>query len=219
MDISQLSSASGTSNTATQPGAMSSDFQTFLKMLTVQMQNQDPLNPIEASDYAVQLATFSNVEQSVKTNQLLEAMQAQFGILSMSQLAGWVGQEARSAADVQVSGQEITLSASAAPAADRAVLVVKNKDGDTVAREEVPTSATEFAWTPKNAAGTDLPSGRYALSLESYNGETLLSTSPVEHYARILEARGGVSGTRLILAGGIEVQATEVTALRVPPST
>ncbi len=41
---------------------ISADFETFLKMLTVQMQNQDPLNPVDSSDYATQLATFSGVE-------------------------------------------------------------------------------------------------------------------------------------------------------------
>ena len=51
---------------------ISSDFETFLRMLTVQMQNQDPLNPIQSSDFAVQLATFSGVEQQVRTNDLLE---------------------------------------------------------------------------------------------------------------------------------------------------
>jgi len=40
---------------------VSSDFDTFLKMMTTQVQNQDPLNPVDSSDYAVQLATFSSV--------------------------------------------------------------------------------------------------------------------------------------------------------------
>jgi flagellar basal-body rod modification protein FlgD len=54
------------------PGrAISSDFNTFLRMLTVQMQNQDPLDPIDSADFAVQLATFSGVEQQVRTNELL----------------------------------------------------------------------------------------------------------------------------------------------------
>ena len=48
-----------------QTGVISSDFQTFLTMLTTQLQNQDPLNPVESSDFAVQLATFSGVEQQV----------------------------------------------------------------------------------------------------------------------------------------------------------
>lgn len=52
-------------------GALTSDFDTFLRMLTVQMQNQDPLDPVDSADYAVQLATFSGVEQQVRTNELL----------------------------------------------------------------------------------------------------------------------------------------------------
>ena len=45
--------------------ALSSDFETFLRMLTTQLQNQDPLNPVDSADFAVQLATFSSVEQQV----------------------------------------------------------------------------------------------------------------------------------------------------------
>lgn len=75
--------------------AINSDFETFLIMLTTQMQNQDPLNPIDSSDFAVQLATFSSVEQQVKTNDLLTSLGQQFELMGLSQLAGWVGMEAR----------------------------------------------------------------------------------------------------------------------------
>ena len=70
---------------------ISSDFQTFLRMLTTQMQNQNPLEPIEASDFAVQLATFSGVEQQVRTNDLLSQLTSRMGL---SELANWVGREA-----------------------------------------------------------------------------------------------------------------------------
>lgn len=219
MDISQISNASRTTQVGASSGGLTSDFQTFLKMLTTQMQNQDPLNPIEASDYAVQLATFSNVEQSVKTNQLLEAMQQQFGIMSMSQLAGWVGQEARASGSVFVRGEPITLSPNPAATADRVVLVVRDKDGQVVSREELPVSADNFDWDPVDATGAPLTSGLYDLSVESYYRDTLLVADAVEHYARILEAQGGIGGTKLILEGGIEVAATDITALRVPPGS
>ena len=49
------------SQTSSEQTGDSSDYETFLKMLTVQMQNQDPLNPVESSDFAAQLATFSSV--------------------------------------------------------------------------------------------------------------------------------------------------------------
>ena len=219
MDISQISNASRTTQVGASSGGLTSDFQTFLRMLTTQMQNQDPLNPIEASDYAVQLATFSNVEQSVKTNQLLEAMQQQFGIMSMSQLAGWVGQEARASGSVFVRGEPITLSPNPAATADRVVLVVRDKDGQVVSREELPVSADNFDWDPVDATGAPLTSGLYDLSVESYYRDTLLVADAVEHYARILEAQGGIGGTKLVLEGGVEVAATDITALRVPPGS
>ena len=66
MEIGQnlhgLAPAANSQSTAAK-AMINSDFETFLKMLTAQMENQDPLNPIESSDYAVQLATFSGVEQ------------------------------------------------------------------------------------------------------------------------------------------------------------
>lgn len=68
-------------------GQISSDFQTFLKMLTAQIQNQDPLNPTPSDEFAVQLATFSSVEQQVRTNDLLVALGAQFGSMGMAQFA------------------------------------------------------------------------------------------------------------------------------------
>lgn len=215
---SQYISAATSPASAPQPRSAlaSSDFETFLKMLTVQMQNQDPINPIDSADYAVQLATFSGVEQAVRTNQLLEGLQSQFGLLGMAQLAGWVGQEARAVAPVYVDGTSVTLSPTPAAAADRTVLVVKNDQAQIVSREEIPVSAQPYEWTGTGATGSALPAGRYTLSLESYNSGALLSTTPVEHYATIVEVRGGVGGTKLVLRGGTEVLATEVTALRVP---
>lgn len=211
---------SGTStptvNATTASSALAGDFTTFLKMLTVQMKNQDPMNPVNSSDYAVQLATFSGVEQQTKTNKLLEGLNGQFGVLGMSQLAGWVGQEARSAAAVYYDGSPVDITYQAATTADRAVVAVRDSSGTLVAREEVPKNATSYQWFGGDAQGNPLPGGLYSLSLESYSGETLLGSTEVQSYARILEARGGASGATLVLQGGIEVPATEITALRVP---
>ncbi len=203
--------------TTTSKAAIDSDFDTFLKMMTVQMKNQDPLNPVDSADYAMQLATFSGVEQQIKTNTLLEGLNSQFSVLGMAQLAAWVGQEARSSAPVAYSGAPVTISYNAATTADRAVLVVKDSDGAVVAREDVPVGNGAYQWLGGDAAGNALPSGFYSLSLENYKGDQQLgNASPVESYARIVEARSGANGATLVLAGGIEVPATEITALRVP---
>jgi flagellar basal-body rod modification protein FlgD len=195
---------------------ISSDFDTFLKMLTAQMQNQDPLNPIESADYATQLATFSGVEQQMLTNDLLTSLGGQMAVLGMSQLAGWVGQEARANAPVWMDGDPVTMQLSPAIGADRAVLVVRNASGALVSREDVPITPGLYDWLGGDAAGDPLPEGRYTLSLESFSGETLLGESPVESYARIIEARNGPSGATLVLEGGVEVPSSFITALRMP---
>lgn len=196
--------------------AISADFDTFLKMLTVQMTNQDPMNPIEGADYAVQLATFSGVEQQVRTNQLLADLAAQSSLSNMAQLAGWVGQEARVAAPVWFEGRPVTLSPNPAATADRATLVVSDASGKVVAREAVPVGTAPYQWLGADAAGDPLPAGKYTLSLESRAGDMVLRTDPVASYAAITEARRGAEGVILVLAGGIEVKATDVTALRRP---
>lgn len=211
---SQVRPDASASASSSKSAFASSDFQVFLKMLTTQMQNQDPLNPIDSADYAVQLATFSGVEQSVRTNQLLEAMQSEFGLLGMAQLASWVGQEARSSAPVFMDGTPVTLSPNPAAAADRAVLVVRDAQGSVVAREDIPVSTSPYNWLGTAATGDRLPRGTYSLTLESYYRGDQLTTTPVESYAQIMEARGGTGGTKLLLRGGVEVLANEITALR-----
>lgn len=218
MTITAVTPTTGSGNsgstTAEKTPKTSSDYQTFLRMLTTQLQNQDPLNPMDTAEYSSQLAAFSSVEQQTRTNDLLADLGAQFSLFGMSQLAGWVGQEARSDAPVWYSGASVTLMPNPAQRADRTVLVVRDAAGDVVSREDIPVSTAPYAWFGADATGNPLPEGAYALTLENYTGEQLLGESAVESYQRILEARNGPSGTTLVLEGGIDVPATRITALR-----
>ena len=133
-----------TSNTATQANpaqaaaGISADFEMFLKMLTVQMQNQDPLNPVDSTDYATQLATFSGVEQAVMTNDLLKALSAQLTSGGLADMAAWVGKEARAATPAYFDGQPVTLAPNPAALADQAEIIVRNDLGVEVQRFSVP---------------------------------------------------------------------------------
>lgn len=215
--ISAISPVTGAPMAAATP-QITSDYQTFLVMMTTQIQNQDPMEPMDANQFAVQLATFSGVEQQVQTNSLLAGLTGQMTMMGMSQMAGWVGNEARFAAPVHFDGTTpITLSPNPAVTADKAVLVVKDADGNEVSREEIPVSTANYQWTGTDANGAPLPEGVYELSLESYAGEVLLGETEVEHYSEILEIRSGPAGTTLMVDGEIEVPSIYVTGLR-PPS-
>ncbi|MBT8424954.1 MAG: flagellar hook assembly protein FlgD [Silicimonas sp.] len=196
--------------------ALSSDFETFLLMLTTQMQNQDPLNPIESQDFAVQLATFSGVEQQVLTNELLETLATGMGLSGMSQLAGWVGMEARVTAPAAFDGTPITLAPDPDPAADGATLIVRDALNNVVSREAVPIGGGNIQWAGVDGAGAPLPAGLYSFELESLNQGQVTSTRPVEHYALVDEARQSASGVEIVLRGGAAVASSDVSALRRP---
>ncbi len=193
---------------------ISSDFETFLLMLTTQMENQDPLNPIESSDYAVQLATFSSVEQQVLTNDLLSNLSEQMGLMGMAQLAGWVGMEARAAAPAYFDGAPITLSPNPAAIAQEAVLVVRDASGNEVERIEIEASTGPVIWAGVDEDGNPRTEGLYSFELESYAHDDLIATTQVDVYSRISEARNEGGQTILILEGGVEVPASAVNALR-----
>ena len=221
MDVSQTMPAALTASPAqysdgTKNGdpVISSDFETFLKMLTAQMENQDPLNPIESSDYAVQLATFSGVEQQVRTNDLLDGLGTKLGLMGLSDIAGWVGMEARVAAPVLFDQTPITLVPQPAVGADETRLVVKNAAGDVVENKIIPTSTDPVQWAGVDQSGNPLPRSIYSFELVSSGNGVHLSTDPVQAYSKITESQNTDGKLWLILDSGQKVQADTVSAIR-----
>lgn len=219
-NTAQVTSASNTAtdraaSSSRSAGAMiSSDFETFLKMLTVQMENQDPLNPIESTDFAVQLATFSGVEQQVQTNDLLKAMSGQLGAMSMSDLAGWVGMEARAVTSAWFSDTPLTLQPDPASGAERCYIVVRDSAGNMVDRVEIPVSDESVQWAGVDSAGQPLPSGLYTFHLQSFSQDKIIGDEQMAVYSEVVEARIENGQTLLVLAGGEEILASDVSALR-----
>lgn len=193
---------------------INSDFQTFLKMLTTQARNQDPLNPIDSSDYAQQLATFSGVEQQVRTNTLLESLAAQFGASGLAQFASWVGMEAKVTAPVPFDGAPLELFPSSSAGADQAVLVTLDATGREVARSAAPPGSEPVLWAGTDSNGSPLPPGLYSFRLESYAEGQLLDTAEVRAYGRIVEVQSGTAGAVFTLAGGTEVGLSDISGLR-----
>ncbi|WP_424943778.1 flagellar hook capping FlgD N-terminal domain-containing protein [Aliiroseovarius crassostreae] len=196
---------------------LSSDFETFLKMMTVQMENQDPLNPMESTEFAMQLATFSGVEQQVQTNSLLEGMATQLGLMGMTDIAGWVGMEARVQASAKFDGSPITLHPKPPSTADTTNLIVKNSKGTVVQKVGIDADGGQLDWAGVDDSGTPFAAGTYSFELESWSEGKLLDTVPVEVYARVVETRNEGGSLKLVLESGDLVKADAVSALREAP--
>ncbi|MBO6636558.1 MAG: flagellar hook assembly protein FlgD [Roseitalea sp.] len=87
-EVSGLSGVQGVNGTSQTGSAQTVDYDAFLKLLTAQMQNQDPTEPISDTEYIAQLASFSNVEQSTKLNDKLDYLIQMSSIQQAGSLIG-----------------------------------------------------------------------------------------------------------------------------------
>ncbi len=199
---------------ASQASKLTSDFETFLLMLTAQARNQDPLEPMDSSEYASQLAQFSMVEQQVQTNDLLSSLSTALGGQKLSELSNWVGVDVRSASAFRFEGQPVTLFAQADATSDEAIMVIRNSTGTVIDRIPVNHTDTEFLWAGTDASGNPLGQGTYSATLESYRDDELLSQRLAASYNRVVEAQVADGTVHLSLQSGATVRSDEVTAIR-----
>ena len=194
---------------------LSSDFETFLKMLTAQARFQDPLEPIDSSEYAAQLAQFSMVEQQVLSNDLLSALATQLGSGTMAQMASWIGMDARTTAPVKFEGSPITVLPQSEPGADEAILIVLDARGTEVQRQQISLGSEPVEWSGVADDGSPFASGLYAFKVESRAFGEPIGTGDAETYAMITEARRQGTETLLTLEGGSTISADQVQAIRM----
>jgi len=183
-------------------------------MLTAQARYQDPLEPVDSSEYAAQLAQFSMVEQQVLSNDLLSALGNQIGSGEIAQMASWIGMEARTTAPIAFDGVPIEIQPKIESGADEAVLVVYDVARNEIQRQQISTSAGIFEWAGVGNDGTPVPAGVYSFEVESLKQGQLQSTASAETYSRITEVRRVGDSSVLVLTGGSTILPAEVAALR-----
>jgi len=203
-------------NQASPQQSVSSDFTTFLKLLTAQLRNQDPLKPLDSTEFVAQLANFSSVEQQVKTNDALATIQQLLGGSNASGLASWVGTEVRVLKPVDFSGSPVEIYAAPHSAADSARLLVKNAAGETVQTLDLPLGEDVFEWAGVDSNGAPFTEGKYSFVVESYKDGSILETHPGSIYDEVREARLEAGRIVLVFADGTLMLADDVSAIRKP---
>lgn len=195
---------------------LNSDFETFLKMMTTQMQNQDPMNPMESTEFATQLAQFSSVEQQVLTNDTLKEISSAFASNSLQQMGSLVGMEGLAPAPVLFTGQLVSMRPQYVEDATRANLVVRDSDGEIVDKMEIPVGQETLYWNGMLEDGSKLPHGVYKFEIENFEGNEQLDTKPAMAYNQILEVRDDNGTVKVRLSDGSEMDASQIQGLRAP---
>lgn len=193
---------------------MAGDFETFLTLLTTQMRNQDPLKPMESTEFVAQLASFSSVEQQVRTNDGLERILEVLSGGAADGLAAWIGREVRGPGKADFSGVPVDVEVAPVTGADRSVLVVRNDFSQVVARKPAEPLDGRVSWDGTTDLGAQAPHGRYSFELEGYRGDALSGTTPGRVFSTVTEVRFENGLPMLVVEDGSQVPLGEVTGLR-----
>jgi flagellar basal-body rod modification protein FlgD len=176
--MTTINTASGIQNLISGTGGAalsktSADFNMFLKMLTTQMQNQDPLDPMDSSEYTQQLVQYSQVEQSIQQTGALKDILSRLSTQEMSQAAGFIGREAQFDSNLSglagtspahwtysVSRRAATLTATITDASGKVV--------DTRALNPANLSG-RVSWDGTLAGGAKAADGPYAMTVQAFD--------------------------------------------------
>ena len=175
-------SSSGSSLSSTSGATLAGNFQTFLTLLTTQLQNQNPLDPLDTNQFTQQLVQFASVEQQLKTNDQLTSLVSLQQTAQSTQALGFVGKTA------VVDGTTAALTNSSAtwelsvPTNSNVNISITSSTGQTVftGNYAVNTGSNQpFTWDGKGTDGTQLPDGQYkmtATAVDSANNPVTVTT-------------------------------------------
>lgn len=200
---SSIGSTTGTtSSAATATSAAQELNDRFLKLLVAQMQNQDPLNPLDNAEVTSQMAQINTVTGINTLNSTVTQLLDQFGTLEAQQAAQLIGHQVLvegSSVAVDADGKAGTLGVELGSAADSVKVEIYDANGlvvRTLSLGELDAGITRFAWDGKNDAGVQVAAGNYTIKVTATaDSQSLAATRLV---GRSVESVQRSNGTTLL---------------------
>jgi flagellar basal-body rod modification protein FlgD len=178
-------STSSTSPSTSKTSGIADNFQTFLTLLTTQLQNQNPLDPLDTNQFTQQLVQFAGVEQQLKTNDQLTSLVTLQKTAQSTQALNFVGSTA------VVDGSTATLSDGKATWAlgvskpSSVTVTVSNSAGQAVYSGNFSMNAGDhqaFQWDGRGSDGSQWPDGNYTLTAtaKDASGQTVAVSTEIQ---------------------------------------
>ena len=160
------------------------NFNTFLQLLTTQLQNQDPLDPLDTNQFTQQLVEFAGVQQQIDTNQNMQTL------ITLQQTSEATAAMQFIGSTVTVTGNTATLSAGtpaswsiSSPSPATGNITITNSSGQTVYNGTTPlnSGSNTYSWNGQGNNGITEPPGTYTLAVTGTgaNGQSVAVTSQV----------------------------------------
>lgn len=209
-------SASGASaSSSSAKTALDNNYELFLSILTTQIQNQDPLDPMDSSKYTEQLVQYSSVEQQIKTNDQLGGMLQIMAASTASSYVSYLGTSVvASGATTQLQSGEANWTYNAEEGGE-ALVEIRNSMGAVVyqGKETLSQGKNSYTWDGRTSAGSTAPDGQYSIDLVQVDDKG----QPVRQVQT--EVKGVVEGVEftgsgaLLTVGGAKIPASAVISV------
>jgi flagellar basal-body rod modification protein FlgD len=226
--LNALSALSQTSSTTTdaakgKPAKKELDQADFLHLMTVQLQYQDPLKPVDNQEFTAQLTSFSSLNQLVDLNKKLDAMQGEQLSLTQLQATSLIGKEVSMKGDSVHLGTDgkTTIPFQLAADAGRVSLHVTDKEGNVVRTIEagaLKAGEQTVAWDGKDDKGGAAPQDDYTVAVDAFDAQG--KTVGVATLVQGVVSGVDLSGSEVaVTINGMQAPLSSLIAVRTPPST
>lgn len=195
----------------------------FLKILTTQLQYQDPTAPMDNSQFVAQLAQFSSLEQMQNVNTTLEQLVTVQKAASQNSAIGMVGKDALYSSNEQslTAGGSVKVEATLAASAADVTMTISTPDGKTVRRQSfgaLQAGVNELTWDGRDDKGDVQPAGAYLVNVAAADLQG--KAVSVTQYSRSrITGMSFSDGTAQLLLGTKSVPLDQVAQIQDPTTT
>jgi len=173
--VDAVTATDASSRTSAGRASMFSNYETFLALLTAQLRNQDPLSPVDSTQFTAQLTQMAGVEQQLLTNDLLTSLLGGQNTAGLTGAANFIGKEVTAAfSATRFEGGEANWSYELADDAQDVTLQVLNSSGQVVWSGPAPAKTEgvhDFSWDGRMTSGGQAPDGGvYTLKITAKTG-------------------------------------------------
>jgi flagellar basal-body rod modification protein FlgD len=215
-------SGGGTSSVKSPSQSLAANFDTFLKLLTTQLQNQDPLAPMDANEFTSQLVEFASVEQAIQTNSKLGELGELIESSGTSSAMGMLGREVIAVTDrvgLAASG-DAQIRYRLPEAAAKITVTVLDAQGRAVRSLAGGGASGEnlVRWDGLDGAGRRMAPGSYQIRVEAARADGTALAAEQYLTGTVEGIEPGADGITLVVAGAT-VPMSAVRTVREPLPT
>ncbi len=217
MAVSGTSGTSGTTSSSTVTGSttgIANNFDQFLSLLTTQLKNQSPLDPLDTNQFTAQLVQFAGVEQQLRTNETLASLLSLSAAGTATNAVGFIGSTITTdGATTRLAGDKAEWRVNMS-AAGSATITIRDASGSVVQTQTTTLTAGDqtYSWDGTTSIGTKAPEGDYTITIDakSVAGDTLTAKTQI---SGVVDGVDFTSSIPVLKIGSISVPIDKVKSV------